>query len=231
MLNEKNKMKHLKILRNVCIPKWLCENGTKDTILNAKPKNEIRKYMASKVKALGKTAAYLGLYGEGEDYQLIKRIAPLARLRMLDNEKGFDNKNTLKEAQKTTPELLIEDYMKFAKKGVETFNILWLDFCGQFSELLIKYLAVTPNIMQGEGEIYITIMEGRDSIFPKLMPREERRRQTIEIILDQFKKRGVEMELIYEKRYGSIPMIATRKTMRETPMWTLGFRFKKFIIE
>ncbi|MDO8628200.1 MAG: hypothetical protein Q7R56_00415 [Nanoarchaeota archaeon] len=221
-------MKQLKILKGIRIPEWLCKNGTKDSLLNAKEKNKIRKHILPRAIRLG---SYFGLYGEGEEFimlkNLLKKLKKKIRIRMLDNGEGFGNKAKLKEIAEKTQELLLQNFKKFAKEGRETFAVLWLDFCGQMSHLLLEYIRLAPRIMQGKGEIYITIMETRDSMFPKWMTREQRREQTIRLIIDEFKAKGVILKVIYQKRYGSIPMRPDRKTMRQTPMWTIGFAYEK----
>lgn len=217
-------MKRYTIIKNVKIPEWLCRNGTTDTLLNAREKTAIRKHIAIRTK---KWESYMGLFGEGEDFHLIRKINPEAKIRMIDDGRGFKNKHKLKEIAKETPELLITNYKQFAKNGKETFAIIWLDFCGQMSHQLLEHIRLTPRIMQGKGELYITIMEKRDSIFPEWMTREQKREQTTKLIIDEFKERGVSLKTIYQKRYNSIPMHPDRKTLIATPMWTIGFAYSK----
>lgn len=224
MFNDTNKMNKLPILKKIRIPKWKCENGTKDTLMNHPVKTKIRKHIAISVKKYG---SYFGLFGEGEDYTLIKKIAPNAKVIMLDNGRGFNNLAKLRELVKQIPELIIGNYKKFAKKGEHTFAVIWLDFCGQMSRMLLEHIDLTPRIMQGKGELYITIMETRDSYFPEWMTRDERRKRTIELIQDHLSAKGVQTKIIYQERYGSVPMHKDRKTMRETPMWTVGLAYEK----
>lgn len=213
-------MKTLPVIEKANIHRWLYKNKSSDSTLNSPIKNEIRDIIAGTVSNNG---SYLGLWGaQGEDYFKVKRAHPEARIRMLDNGKGFKNKDELIKMQNQIPELKIQDLNKFMEEGKETFEVFWDDLCGPMGEYVLKQLALIPRILQGNGHFFLTIMETRDPFFQPWMTREEKRELTIKLVKDELAIRGVLLTINTNIHYNSIPMSEFRKTMRTTPMWTVG---------
>ncbi|MDO8628203.1 MAG: hypothetical protein Q7R56_00430 [Nanoarchaeota archaeon] len=218
-------MNTLPIIEKANVYRWLYEHRSSDTTLNSKDKDKIRKHFASKVSQEG---SYLGFWGkDGLDYYQVKKAAPNARIKMLDDARGFKNKIQLQETQILIPELTIEKLEKFAKKGKETFEVFWNDLCGPMGEYVEKQCQLIPRILQGKGYFGITVMETRDPYFPKWMTREERRTRTIKVLKDELAQKGVIWTPDYSIHYNSLPMDEHRKTMRTCPMWTIGGGYVK----
>ena len=193
---------------------------------NSLGKEKARNYI---LKAAMKYGSILELgYGlDGKFHKMVTEKAPEVKIKTTDHGGAFKNKNQLKKIAKTNPNLIVEEFKKWSKKGLETFGVLWLDYCGPWTDRIAKDVKIATRVMQGKGEIYFTLLKAREHVSQlglKIGASREKIDAAIELSIEKaFKDARLKVTKIKEIQYKSSP----GGTMKTFPMKVVGYRYTK----
>lgn len=209
-----------KVQKGIDIDTW----GKKEVFCSEK-KNKIRQKLITKAR---KYKSFFDLYGpNGTMYKKMKKEAPEVRIKSIDSGKSFRNKKKLNKIFKGNKDLEITNIHQYAKKGQETFGILWLDYCGPYGKYAEKDIKMLPRIMQGQGEIYFTFLQAREQFHKRGTTRKEINKTIENEIIKHFLIKQIKTTKIHDETYKSKPKTKDRKTNRATKMRYIGFKYKK----
>lgn len=194
----------------------------KDISFNSDDKKEIREEI---MKHAGDGTSYLEFYGNGESYKLArkKKIKTLS----IDDGRDLDNKILLQNQLRGKNKKLISLQELCNAKRKRTHNLVWLDYCGSFSEEVRKDIAVLPKVLENSGQLFFTFLACRENMYPKGTMREVID-LALEMLLVRFlKEAGLKTKITYKKVYWSQPDYLKRRKKGKTRMVVYGLEWKK----
>lgn len=194
----------------------------KDIKFNGSEKAKIRDYIMDHA---GQGENYLEFYGNGESYRLAKSLG--INVLSIDDGRDFDNLDKLKKELRGKEKMLIglKDLCNLKMKRLN--DVIWLDYCGSWSNENAETMKSLPNIMADKGTVFITLLCGRENYLPKGTKREIIDAATIALIKHDFKVAGIKVKKFFSKSYISKPKYNERKKKGGTRMIVHGLTWEK----
>ena len=196
----------------------------KDILFSGKEKAEIRERILAHAQ---KGKSFLDLYGNGENYRLMKERG--IKGISVDDGRDFKNEEKLKIDLKGEDKMLISLKDLARLKTAKKHDSMWLDFCGAVNKDVIETLKHMPNIMENEGRIWFTLLCGRENILPRGTVRTIIDKAVLSIIKYEMKEVDISLKHNWSKSYLSTPEYQTRKKKGPTRMIVHEFDWKKII--
>lgn len=169
----------------------------------------------------------LGIGKEGTFHQMVKAQAPEARIVSVDDGRNLGNIKELQKMAKENKDFIIMDFYKWAKQGLETFSVVWMDYCGPWTDRIARDIKIATRVMRGSGTIMFTLLEAREHVHQLGLPAGASRAQidaAIEKAIEKaFADAGLRVTKIKEIKYQSSP----EGTSKSSNMRVVAYRYTK----
>jgi hypothetical protein len=182
------------------------------------------------LESMRKTGDGLDLLGNGQMFEKVKKEAKNVNITSIDTGEGFNNNTYIKKMTKKYPgqvqQISFADYANNATEA-EQKGTIWLDVCGAFSDKMITNLEVAPKAMKKKGNIFITLMHGREQFMVKETSRRVTNKVIINTIKEVLREGGVKTNLIFKHDYKSSADYKGKNKWKTFQMTTYGLKYTK----
>lgn len=184
----------------------------------SKSKERVRSFILAYVR---RSKRYLDLYGNGEMYNLVHRKT-CTKISSIDSDPLIKDKLTRSDTWNI-------DIQTFCQRSTDSFDCIWLDYCGSFSQSKLYDLAELHNIMDDQGHLFITLFMGRENFVPRGTAREIIEYGTLMSIQKEMMENNISIELISKIKYNTIPRYTkgVRVKVHASAMIVYGFRWTR----
>lgn len=223
------------VQKNIDIKTWGIKKTKEKTVLEggyfcSLGKNKARNTIFKLAKKTG-SIAELGIGKDGVFHKMVRQKAPEVKIKSIDDGRNFGNKKELEKMTKQYPNMIISDFSQWAKQGLETFAVVWADYCGPWTNRVARDIRMATRIMQGKGYIALTLLEAREHVHELGLPKGSTRAQinkAVEKAMKKaFKEAGLKVTKFKEIKYKSSPQQEGRDSKHRSNMRVPIFAFRK----
>ncbi len=173
---------------------------------------------------------YLDFYGSGESYRKAKRMG-IKNIIAIDDGRNHNKKSDLQKIM-LKKELIFTSLRKLCTTLKylldRKFNIMWLDYCGEYTPEIAVDIGLLPTIMQKKGKIFFTFVQFREKTWmSKAAGRPFFNFCIKEHIKLMFEQAGIKATLFYEESYLGGAEHDGRKKKGTVPMIVYGYNWTK----
>jgi hypothetical protein len=181
-------------------------------------KRRVRSFILAYVR---RSQKYLDFYGNGEMYDLVQRKTN-TKIVSIDSDPKLKSK--LKQDN-----TIFTDLRSYCQRSTDSFDCMWLDYCGPFGDSCFDDLLYLPDIMDDKGHLFITVRRGREYFIPKGTSRSVLEYGSLVVVQKQLMENNIKAELIEKVKYKSIPEYTKgiRVGNSSTSMIVYGFEWTR----